>query len=209
MRFNIWDYYENIIQHKFHNLNEKMKKNIVSFTHTITTILWLSVHHISGVDNLLFTLFMSLGYYIHDLKHHMGNDEMSKIMFYHHVGSCILLPLAYNEEQDLSIAFLLVEISNIPLYLTQIVLHSPHKTYWGPYLKWCILLEFISFLIFRCVGLAILDIYPKNLIVVLLIITLYIASVMWTIKLGKKLLEVFHKIIDFREYIIYRYFLSR
>lgn len=192
MIYNIWDYYEKIIQTTLPCLNSKLQKNVISFTHAFTTIIWLTMYQLFGVNLILFTVCMSIGYYIHDLKNHTGNDGKSLIMYIHHVVSCILLLLVYLfESDDLSPAFLLVEISNLPLYITQTALYSPQRHLWEPYIKWCVLIEFISFFVFRCVGLLLVDLRPQMLIVQFLLFLVYLSSVMWTVKLGGQVLHYF------------------
>ncbi len=193
--FNIWYHYGRFIKQSFPDLNPKLQNNIISFTHTITTIVWITIHQLYEEPKpqtrmLALTLYMSVGYYLYDLKNYTGHDEMSYIMYYHHVGSCALISLGFViEPVDLSIAFLIVEISNIPLYFTQIILHSSYREDLRRYLKVCIMVELAFFLVFRCIVLLVWPQKPQSDIINAMMRLVHLASVMWSYKLGLQLLR--------------------
>jgi hypothetical protein len=192
MRYNIWNAYEQYITTMYPTLGYKLQKNIVSCTHAVTTIIWTILYNFRDINLLLLSLILSNLYYIHDLKNHVNTDTMSYIMYLHHVLTCILLTLGFLfEHPDLSLIFLFIELSNLPLYFTQIVLHSPHQQYWKPYFKWCVLTECIFFFLFRCVAVAPLLFVSQTRLVFYLLIFVYMAGVFWTLKLCKQLPQLF------------------
>jgi hypothetical protein len=114
---------------------------------------------------------------------------MCYIMYYHHILTSAILILGYLfDTGDLSFGFLLAEISNIPLYFTAFVIHEPS---WKLLLKWFVLMEFIMFLLFRCIGMIGILNASSVCIVNVLVWIIYIASVFWTVQLLQQLNKLF------------------
>lgn len=189
---NVWQVYEDGVANTFPNMREKLQKNVVSFTHTGLCVLLMSLYNLGICNTLYLNVLLSTLYYEHDVKNHHVSDTMGRIMIVHHVVAILLLSCTFILENPIwSLAFLYIEISNLPLYMTQIVIHSQNKDLWRPYFKWCVLTEFMSFLIFRCILLYPFIFMCQYKIVAVLLFIVYVAGLIWTVKLGIQLISLF------------------
>lgn len=193
----MWSAYEKIIENNF-NLNRKLRSNAVSFTHAVGAIILMYYYNYYDYCNafvLPAALVYSISYYVHDLKNCKDGSDMDTIMYYHHIGSIILLILGYSlESPNLSKGFLIVEVSNLPLYLTSALLHSEKKDY-DFLIKYSILLEFVFFLVFRCILLIRILAIVQTLVVFILIAILYFASAYWTVRLSYQVIDNFITVV--------------
>lgn len=188
----VWLYYKKLIQYLYPDIHSKLHSNVVSCTHALSVIILLSLNHFfPSAVYVNLCLFLSSIYYIHDIANRDIIKTHGKIMITHHVISIITIHCTvYYELPRVFIGFLIIELSNLPLYYTQIALYSYDRDYYEPQLQFCTKMEFASFLIFRVIGFLPIIFIVQTMGVKLLVIFIYGASVYWTFKLWKKIMPV-------------------
>ena len=182
-----WTIFDEIIRSNFQT-NDIVLKTILCLINTITNITLLLIRFFIDIDTITLTYYLAVGFYIYDLN--LKNINLKNINLYtiHHILTIIGLYYMFdsNDNVYIQLGFLYAEISNIFLYIVYIYenlyIFETHFTYI------CLLIfEFLLYSLFRCVFPIIIINKIENFIPKTIAFTIYIASIIWTIGMAKKL----------------------
>jgi magnesium-transporting ATPase (P-type) len=179
----MWLYIDAFLENNFPNLAPKIRNNMLSTAHAIVAICLLYFQFITILS------ILSVRYYLYDLKNYDKNKD--QMMILHHIGSCAAIFWAYLFEEHIifAAAFMALEISNIPLYITYFIIYGPGKS--SPFFKWGILAEFVAYLILRIYYLSGFIFRAETVIFQMLLLAIYIGGIMWTLKFAAQTLHEF------------------
>jgi hypothetical protein len=154
-------------------------KLLANFTHACSVLFFYQIRNFMFVP--LACVIMSILYYEYDLKHQTGYDFKSRLMRFHHKGSITVLAIAYVlEPVDTLLSFYYLELSNIPLYLTGLVVMYNFSDY---HVFVCYVLEAVSFLVLRGFYFGASIFGCSSWIIFVSFIGIYLISMVWTLKI--------------------------
>lgn len=189
----LFENYEKCLKKTNYNLD--IISNILSFSHACLSIFLTGLYNFYHNDRrfLLLNVFISIDYYINDIKKYDLNIFHDRVLFAHHIFSIIIIPsVVALENLDISIGFLMMEFSNMPMYAVN-VMNKADSKYWKEHYiyRWVLLLEFLFFFIFRCVALLFIIPMSEYLIIKTLLSLFYLMGVFWTYRLSHQVVKHF------------------
>lgn len=159
--------------------SNNLAKILVSFTHACSVLFFYQLRKNMFIP--LSCVLMSILYYEYDLFHHNGGTFKARLMRFHHKGSIIVLLLAYIlEPTETLLSFYYLEYSNIPLYLTGLVVSYKLSEF---HTFVCYVIEGIFFTVFRGLYFGWSVFFCKSWIIFFALCGIYIISLLWTIKI--------------------------
>lgn len=189
----IWFIYYNYI-----NNNNKIKRNMISATHSVITIL------LCYFNQYALVYYISTSYFIYDSILQIYNNIMNRasiLMLFHHVISIYALQYLYDYENHLLLmyCYMILEISNIPMYIMYHLVKTRNRRKY--LVNFVLLCEIFSFMILRVVYLG--YVYVNNITrysydIIVIATLLYILTLVWLIGMINQFKDNIAEMIMFR-----------
>lgn len=180
---------------KLTNISQNIKRNLFSAVHSIICII------LCYCDYDLAIFYWSISYYVYDLIIQVIATKLFNIpslaMIFHHIISIYTLTFLRNSEKEMNdlfvLTFMLLEISNFPIYITyhwKQIYGKKLETKLAKYIMKILLLsEIISFFVIRLTYIPYIIILNYHIIsieIIIITILLYTLSTLWWLSMIKQ-----------------------